>query len=224
MFAVVIPARDCERTIGDVVAGARSVLDTVIVVNDGSRDATHERATAAGAIVLDHRRSRGKGAALSTGLAHARDLGVTHAVTMDGDGEHLPAELPRLLDASRKAPTAIVIGARRIDPDKANSTRLFGNRFANRWVEIACGSMLPDTQSGFRVYPLEKVASLGVRARHFAYETELIIRAVHAGVAIESVGVAVRYLPPEQRHSHYRGFVDTVRIIFVVLGLIFRWW
>ena len=91
-------------------------------------------------------------------------------------------------------------------------------------MEIACGLALPDMQSGFRVYPVARTLGLGVRARHFAFETEVLIRAVRAGIEIESVPVAVYYPPPGQRASHYRGFVDTVRIIFVVLGLIFRLW
>lgn len=224
MFAVVIPAKNCERTIAEVVRGARRFVETIVVVNDGSGDATHARAIEAGAVVLDHTTSRGKGSALATGLAWARDEGATHAITMDGDGEHPSEELPALLEASRAAPAAIVIGRRRIDPANADATRLFGNRFANRWVEIACGRDLPDTQSGFRVYPVEAVTRLGVRAHHFGFETEIIIRAARAGIDIESVPVAVHYLPPEERHSHYRHFVDTVRIIFVVLGLIFRLW
>jgi hypothetical protein len=102
--------------------------------------------------------------------------------------------------------------------------RRFGNRFADRWVEIACGCALPDTQSGFRVYPVERTLALPLRARRFAFETEVLIRAVRAGIEIRSVPIRVYYPPAAERVSHYQPFVDTVRIIFVVLGLIFRLW
>ena len=108
MFAVVIPARDCEPTIATVVRGARRFVEKIVVVNDGSGDATHARAKEAGAVVLDHATSRGKGSALGTGLDWARRQGATHAVTMDGDGEHLSEEIPSLLEASRAARAAIV--------------------------------------------------------------------------------------------------------------------
>jgi hypothetical protein len=145
-------------------------------------------------------------------------------MTRDGDGQHLAGELPKLLAASASRPEALVIGARDTSSVGTTPIRLFGNRFANRWVEIACGLNLPDTQSGFRLYPLAPVLALGVRARHFAFETEVLIRAARAEIPIESIVVGVYYPAPEVRRSHYRGFVDTARIILVVLGLIFRIW
>jgi len=222
--AIVIPALDCESTIADVVRGGLGAIGTVVVIDDGSTDATAERAGAAGAVVIRHERTRGKGAALANGLQWAAREGFTHAVTMDGDGQHIATEIPKLLERSRQFDEALVIGAREARSTDTTPLRLFGNRFADRWVEIACGLALPDTQSGFRVYPVARTTALGGRARHFGFETEVLIRAVRAGIVIESVPVAVYYPPPGQRVSHYRGFVDTVRIIFVVLGLIFRLW
>jgi glycosyltransferase involved in cell wall biosynthesis len=223
-LAIVIPALDCEGTIADVVRGGLGILDTVVVIDDGSTDATADRAGAAGAIVIRHDRTRGKGAALVSGIQWAARGGFTHVVTMDGDGQHIATEIPKLLELSRQYGDALVIGARDAQSTNPARLRLFGNRFANRWVEIASGLALPDTQSGFRVYPVAQTAALGVRARHFAFETEVLIRAARAGIPIESVPVTVYYPPPGQWKSHYRGFVDTVRIIFVVLGLIFRLW
>jgi glycosyltransferase involved in cell wall biosynthesis len=222
--AVLIPALDCGTTIGAVVSGARQHVDRVLVVSDGSTDSTVADATAAGAQVVRHDRPRGKGAALLTGMRTLAEQGIGRVVTMDGDGQHLPEEIPRLLQAADVAPGALVIGARRFEELSAAPIKLFGNRFANRWVEIACGRALPDTQSGFRVYPLRQTLALRARARHFAFETEVLIRAVRAGMAIHSVPVRVYYPPIAERVSHFRGFVDTVRIIFVVLGLIFRVW
>src|SRR5207253_2093987 len=152
------------------------------------------------------------------------ERGVLRVLTMDGDGQHLPDQIPLLLDAAEADPHALVIGARQVEPGLVAPARLFGNRFANRWVEIACGQSLPDTQSGFRLYPLRDTQALRVRATHFAFETEVLIRAARAGIPIRSVPVRTYYPPIRERISHFRPVWDTVRIIFVVLGLIFRVW
>lgn len=222
--AVLIPALDCAATVGDVVAGARRQVSRVVVVDDGSRDDTADRARAAGATVIVHPQRCGKGVALLNGMRALHAEGITHTLTMDADGQHLPAEIPALLRALAEHSSAVIVGARRMDRVEAAPLRLFGNRFANRWVEIACGQAIPDTQSGFRVYPLAEVLRLPLRAHHFAFETEVLIRAVRARIAIISVPVDVYYPPPAEHASHFRPFVDTVRMIIVVLGLIFRLW
>lgn len=219
--AILIPALNCAETVAPVVAGARAHVAEVVVVDDGSHDATGSMAAAAGAQVVRHHERRGKGVALLTGMQYLAQRGYTHILTMDADGQHLPAEIPKLVEASRQHPSAIVIGDRRMDGVATKSINKFGNRFANRWVEIACGQVLPDTQSGFRVYPAMALA-LGAHAHHFAFETEILIRAARAGMAIRSVPVRVYYPPPDERVTHFRPVVDTIRIIFVVLGLIFR--
>jgi len=222
--AILIPAYDCEATIAAVVEAARAHAGRVLVVSDGSRDRTELRAEAAGAEVVRQPVNRGKGAALRLGMRLLAEGGATHALCMDGDGQHLASEIPALLAASAAEPTALILGARRIEPGSVAPLRLFGNRFANRWVEIACGQRIDDTQSGFRVYPIAAVQALDCRADRFAYETEVLIRAARAGLPIRSLPVRVYNPPIGERVSHYRPFVDTVRIIAVVLGLIFRVW
>jgi glycosyltransferase involved in cell wall biosynthesis len=216
-LAVLIPAYNCAQTIGDVVRGARQYVARVLVVDDGSSDATAERAAAAGAEVARQPANTGKGAALRRGMELLSARGVARVLTMDGDGQHLADQLPALLEESDRHPHALIIGARQVAPGEVSSIRLFGNRFANRWVEIATGLALPDTQSGLRVYPLPETLALGVSARHFDFETEVLIRAARGGLLISSVPVRAYYPPPEERVSHFRPFVDTVRIIYVVL-------
>ena len=219
-LAVLIPAYNCAGTIGDVVTGARRHVDRVLVVDDGSHDATAERAAAGGAEVLRQPHNTGKGAALRAGLERLAARGATRVLTMDGDGQHLSDQIPLVLAASARAPHALIIGARQVAPGQTTPIRLFGNRFANSWVEIACGLALPDTQSGFRVYPLPETLALGASAGHFAFETEVLIRAARGGIEVISVPVAAYYPPPAERVSHFRPFVDTVRIIHIVLRLI----
>ena len=220
--AALIPALDCEATIGAVVRGTRAHLARVLVVDDGSHDATADAAKAAGAEVIRHGVNRGKGAALRTGLAALRQRGVTHVLTLDGDGQHLPADVPALLAASAAEPRALVLGARQHEPGSLAPIRVFGNRFANRWVRIACGATFADTQSGFRVYPVAETLALGCRANRFAFETEVLIRAVRMGIPVRSVPVRVYNPPAGERVSHFRGFSDTVRIVLTVIGLLLR--
>ena len=223
-IAALIPALDCEATIQAVVRGARRHVSRVLVVDDGSSDRTADAAKAAGAEVLRQPSNRGKGAALQLGLEALAAQGVTHALTLDGDGQHLPEEIPALLAASAAEPRAIVLGARQSEPGSVAPIRQFGNRFANRWVRIACGREFEDTQSGFRVYPVAAALALGCRADRFAWETELLIRGVRAGLPVVSVPVRVYNPPIAERVSHFRGFSDTVRIVFTVIGLLLRIW
>lgn len=222
--AVLIPALDCETTLAEVVRGARAHVAQVLVVDDGSHDGTAQVAAAAGAEVLRHAANRGKGAALRDGMRALLERGATHAITLDGDGQHLPGDIPALLRAIAANPDALVLGARQHPPDSLAKIRAFGNRFANRWVEIACGASLEDTQSGFRAYPLRATLALGCRADRFAFETEVIIRAVRAGIAIRSVPVRVWNPPAAERISHFRGVRDTVRIVLTVVALILHLW
>ena len=193
-----------------------------MVVDDGSHDDTAPVARAAGAEVLHHPVNRGKGAALMTGMRALSARGFTHALTMDGDGQHLAREIPVLLEAAAELPAAIVIGVRRRGNQEVAGINLFGNRFANLCVRSAAGVPLPDTQSGFRVYPLATMLRLPQQGEHFEYESTSIIFAAWARVPILSLPVDVYYPPVAERRSHYRKVVDTLRIIRAVTPLLVR--
>jgi glycosyltransferase involved in cell wall biosynthesis len=220
--AVLIPSYQCAETIAAVVADARPHAELVLVVDDGSDDATAERARAAGAEVVRHERNRGKGAALLTGMRDLVKRGFTHAVTMDGDGQHLGREIPTLLAVARAEHGAIVIGSRRIGGQEVAAANLFGNRVANLAVRLAARTAVGDTQSGFRVYPLAAVLELPASGHRFEYETTVIIRAARAGMPIRSIPVGVYYPPIAERRSHYRKVRDTLRIIRAVAPLLLR--
>ena len=221
-MGVVIPAYQCAATIEPVIADARRHLERVVVVDDGSDDATAERARLAGAEVLRHPYNRGKGAALQTGMRHLVAQGFTHALSMDGDGQHLAREIPKLLAASEAEPRALIIGVRTIGTQAVDGLKLFGNRFANLCVRSAAGVPLPDTQSGFRVYPLATMLRLPKQGEHFEYESTSIIFAARQHVPIRSIPVDVYYPPVAERRSHYRKVVDTLRIIRAVAPLLVR--
>ena len=221
-IAALVPALNCASSIAGVVADVHEHVVDVLVIDDGSADDTGALARAAGAEVLRHPMRRGKGCALRSGLDWASKRGFTHVFTVDGDGQHLAGEMPALLEACGENPEAIVLGERTREGHDISPMKLFGNRFANRWVEIASGRAFDDTQSGFRIYPVESTLALGGHASHYGYETEVIIRAVRAGVSVVCRPVKVYYPPAELRVSYYRPWIDTIRIIFIVLGIIFR--
>jgi glycosyltransferase involved in cell wall biosynthesis len=224
MIGGLIPALDCAATIGEVVRGVRRHVSDVLVVDDGSRDSTADVARAAGAEVVRHAENLGKGAALTNGMRHLAARGLSHALTLDGDGQHLPDEIPKLLREAAAYPEALIIGARQIESEVAAINR-FGNHFADLWVRILTGRDVDDTQSGFRVYPLARILALEPEGQRFDFETEIVIRALRAGIDVRSVGVRVYYPPPAERISHYDRLWDTVGIIRMVLRLVVgaRW-
>lgn len=204
-----------------MIDGVRGHLTPILVIDDGSADATATAAAAAGAEVVRLPVNQGKGAALLTGFRALAERGFTHALTLDADGQHLPDQIPALLAASAAAPDALVVGVRRKAGHEIRPINKFGNRVADWWITKFAGQPLPDTQCGFRVYPIASVLALRARGARFDFETEILLRAARAGIPIASVPVQVYYPPIGERVTHYRPFVDTVRIIRTVLGVLF---
>jgi glycosyltransferase involved in cell wall biosynthesis len=220
MIAAIIPAYRAAATIEAVVTGTRGLLGSVLVVDDGSPDDTGARAAAAGAEVFRLEPNQGKGAALAAGMRRLAGRGVTHAVTLDADGQHLPSEIPLLLAASAADPSAIVVGVRRKQGFAIRRAARVGNWVADRAMRWIAGRPVPDTQSGFRVYPVAATLALGVRGTRYDFETEVLLRAARQGLPLVGVPVAVHYPPIAERVSHYRPWVDTLRIIRTVLRLL----
>lgn len=209
-----VPALDAARTLGPVVAGAAAVVPAVLVVDDGSRDDTAAVAQAAGATVVRHPHNRGKGAALRTGLEWCRDQGYEVALTLDADGQHPPAELARLLAASDRVDT-LVLGIRNLAAAGAPRANQMSNGFSNWFLSTVLGTRLRDTQCGMRRYPVRATLALGVKEDGFGFETEVLLRAVGAGLAVREVDVRVIY--PADRTSHFDARRDPWRIVGRVL-------
>jgi glycosyltransferase involved in cell wall biosynthesis len=224
-FAVVIPAYNEAATIRGVVARTLRYAGRVIVVDDGSVDGTSQALEGLPVTLLVHERNQGKAAGLWRGIEHALSLGVEAVVTLDADGQHDPADIPRLVSAARRSPGSIVIGARLADKVKIPPLRYFANRFANFWIAWAAGYPIEDSQSGFRVYPASLLARVRVPhgpTKGFVFESEILIAASRLGYQSVPVRVAAIY-PPEGRPSHFRQFVDVERIVrMVTLKLLAR--
>jgi glycosyltransferase involved in cell wall biosynthesis len=212
--AVVIPAYQAAREIGELVRGlvhAWPEPPAVLVVDDGSRDATAEHAARAGAHVLRHERNLGKGAALATGLSAALERGFETALTLDADGQHPPSEALRL-HRSCVDPTALVIGVRDLGAARAPRPNRLSNGFSNLVLSAMSGRRLLDTQCGLRRYPIARTLELDARETGFGFEAEVLLRAAITG-RVPIVHVPVRVLYPPERRSHFHPVRDPARIV-----------
>jgi hypothetical protein len=218
---IVVPVLNEAATVGDVVVRALRHAP-VIVVDDGSDDRSAAVAAAAGADVLRHSRRLGKGQALRTGFAAARRRGATSVITLDGDGQHDPDDVPRLLAESRDWPEAIVLGRRPADPAALPVDRFNALTVAGFFVAWASSVALDDTQSGFRLYPLAVIDDVPTRSGGFVFETEVLVAAAARGWPIREVPVSSH--PRACDGSRFRPLGDGLAIArFLAARVVGRW-
>lgn len=210
--AIVIPALNEAASIRAVAKAALAVSPTVILVDDGSTDATVASVADLPLVLVRHARPQGKGAALRAGFRQALALGCTAVVTMDGDGQHDAADIPRLLAAARRCPDHIIIGARLLDREQQPPHRRRANDIADWGVGWACGQAVVDSQSGQRYYPRAALEVADRAAEGFVFETDLLIEASRRlGLGIAAVPIRSRY-DAGFRASHFRAVPDFLRI------------
>jgi glycosyltransferase involved in cell wall biosynthesis len=209
----IVPALDCQHTVAAVVQGIRRLKIRAVVVDDGSRDSTAAVAEAAGAIVLRHTENRGKGHALVTGFRWALEREVQHVLTLDGDGQHDPAEIPALLE---QASADLVVGRRRVSPCTMPLSSLVGNLTSMLWVSLFTGRFCPDAQCGFRVYSRRLLRCVPLAGGRFETETEVLLRTARLGLTIRWVPIRTIYPPRGQRTTHFRRR-DPLRVIAVTV-------
>lgn len=221
-IAVVIPALDEALTIRAVVDSVLAHDVDVIVVDDGSSDGTGAALAGLPVTLLVHPRRLGKGESLVDGFRAALARGCSAAISMDGDGQHSAADIPRLVAAHRRAPQAYVLCARNVGRERQPGLRHFANRFADFWVSWAAAQPIRDSQCGQRLYPRALLEALPADvAGGFAFESEILIEAARRGTPILSLPIEARYAP-DRRASHFRPLLDVWRITRMIAGKLLR--
>lgn len=213
-ICVIVPTYNNEKTIVDVLQRIQAYTHNIIVVNDGSTPETLAAIRTLTELpdIVDYAPNRGKGYALIQGFRRALELGYRYAVTIDSDGQHFPEDIPVIIDCHSANKDALVVGSRNLTADNMPSRNTFANKFSNFWFRLQTGIPLEDTQSGFRLYPLETINLRWPITPRYEAELELLVFSAWRSVPVVSVPVRVYYPPEGERVSHFRPFWDFFRI------------
>jgi glycosyltransferase involved in cell wall biosynthesis len=219
---VLLPTYNNSKVLEQVINDVLAFSNDVCVINDGSTDSTAEILSQYPQLkVLSYSPNKGKGWALRKGFEFARAQGYDFAISMDTDGQHFATDLPVMLQALEANKNAIIIGARNMNQESVPGKSSFGNKFSNFWFTLETGIKLPDTQSGFRVYPIKALEKIHFFTQKFEFEIEVIVRGAWSGLQVLAVPVKVYYPPAGERISHFRPFKDFSRISVLNTVLVF---
>lgn len=228
-ICVIIPTYNNAGTIADVVQRSLLQCSDVIVVCDGCTDNTLQilNDLKVKPVIVELKKNSGKGAALKAGFRYALEKGFAYAITLDGDAQHYPEDIPVLLAANQRHPGSLIVGERKDleSADRSGGSK-FANSFSNFWFAVQTGRYLKDTQTGYRLYPLKKLRGLCLLTSRYEAELELMVFASWHGVNLVNEQVNVFYPPREERVSHFRPGRDFIRIsilntILCVLALVY---
>lgn len=209
-LVVIVPTFNNERTLEKVIHDILIYTNRIIVVNDGSTDSTTEIIKKLPVESVSYSENQGKGYAIRCGFKKALELGYEYAITIDSDGQHFADDLVQFVRSLPHNSNAIIIGARNMDQSSVPGKSSFGNKFSNFWFWFETGLRLPDTQSGYRLYPIKSLSPIQFFTRKYEFEIEVLVRSFWKGINVISVPVKVSY--PENRVSHFRPFKDFSRI------------
>ena len=217
---VIVPCLNEALAIRKLLEGVLAHCSDVIVIDDGSTDDTANIVAQLPVTLIRHPARRGKGEALRAGFREALQRGASGVLTMDGDGQHDPADTPRILAAARQFPGAMIIGARMLERHRQPNARRRANDFADWGISWGCGRPVADTQSGQRWYPPAAVELVDLPAQDFVFEAAILIAASRdLDMPVVSVPIACRY-DSNARHSHFRPVRDVARITLYTIGRI----
>ena len=226
---IIIPTYNNAKTIRKVITQVLQYSDgqDVIVINDGSTDDTAQILAGFGPAltILHNPKNSGKGYSLRRGFREAIKRGYANAISLDSDGQHLPSDLPLFAEAASRNPGALIMGSRDMEQEGVPGKSSFGNKFSNFWYKVETGLTLPDTQTGFRLYPLEPLKKIRLFTTRFETEIEVIVKMAWKNVPVISIPIHVIY-DKNERVTHFRPFIDFTRISilntwFVILTLLY---
>ena len=213
---VLIPTYNNSKTIESVIVSTLQYCDEVILVNDGCTDNTKEIiAKYPQLVIVTHEVNQGKGKGLRNGFAKAVELGFNYVISIDSDGQHFPKDFITFLNKVEEVPGSLIIGARNMTVENVPNKSTFGNKFSNFWFWLETGITVPDTQSGYRLYPVQRLKKIWLFTTKFELEIEVIVKAAWRGIPVLSVPVSVYYAPQGERVSHFKPSVDSTRISFL---------
>lgn len=236
-ICVIVPTYDNGGTVIEVIERLRPYSKDIIVVNDGSKDNTKNLLSAFKAAeasdlnltLVTHEVNKGKGAALRTGFTTALNLKFDYAITIDSDCQHYPEDIPCFVDSFIQHPDSLIVGNRKLVQKNMPGKNTFANYFSNFWFMLQTWQYLPDTQTGYRLYPLHKLHWLNLLTSRYEAELELLVFSAWNGVKLYSTPIRVYYPPMEERVSHFRPLRDFGRIsilntVLCILCLVYGWW
>lgn len=213
-ICVIIPTYNNAGTIMQVIQSVAEYCDDIFVVCDGTTDGTVElvKQSATPVNVVEYQPNKGKGTALVTGFREALKRGFRYAITLDSDGQHYASDIPAFVEAITGHPDALIIGSRGLKHDNMPQKNTFANKFSNFWFTVQTAKRLPDTQTGFRLYPLQKMGKMHIITSRYEAELELLVRSAWRNIRIIPIPINVYYPPQEERVSFFRPGKDFTRI------------
>lgn len=227
---VVVPTYNNAGTIIKTIQDVYAFCKDIIVVNDGCTDETDALLAECEYPIttIEFKRNRGKGHAIVAGIRKAKEKGFTHVITIDADGQHFASDIPLFLAEMRKDRASIVIGSRDFNEENMPRQNTFANKFSNFWFRLQTGLSLSDTQSGFRLYPIEHLCNLNLVTSRYEGELALLVFSAWKGTNIVSIPVKVYYPAKEERVSHFHPVYDFARIsvlntVLCVAALFYGW-
>ncbi|MBK8703234.1 MAG: DUF2062 domain-containing protein [Saprospiraceae bacterium] len=226
---VVIPTYNNAGTLQQVIESVWAYTRHIIVINDGSTDDTTAILSDwADRIAVHHLpKNSGKGIALRKGFELAIARGYERAITIDSDGQHRASDLPRFLESLEKYPDALMVGARNMGQDNVPGASSFGHKFSNFWYQVMTGRQLPDTQSGYRLYPLKPLQGMRLFTTKYELEMETLVRLSWLDIPVLPIPIDVYYPPQGERITHFRKIPDFSRIfalntLLVVIAIFYE--
>ncbi len=213
-ICIVIPTYNNDKTLLSVIQSVLSVTENVIVVNDGSTDSTSKilNTLSDQITILEQQFNKGKGCALKVGFKEAMRRHFDYVLTMDADGQHKASDIQYFVNVIQQNPNSLIVGSRQMNHVNMPQKNTFANQFSNFWFTIQTAHQLPDTQSGFRIYPLQKMGKMRWFTNRYEMELEILVRCAWKDIRIIPMPIDVYYPPKSERVSHFRPCVDFTRI------------
>lgn len=222
-IVVIVPTFNNEKTVISVISDLLESTNDIIVVNDGSTDSTSNLLAAYEDKVelISYPNNKGKGFALKKGFDKALELGFDYAITIDSDGQHFVSDIPEFVKIIQQNPNSLLVGSRLLKQKNMPSGNTFANKFSNFWYHLQTGINLPDTQSGYRLYPLNLMGKMKIFTTRYEAELEVLVFSAWRNINIIPLKINVFYDDKENRVSHFRPFHDFFRISILNTVLVF---